>query len=831
MRILLCIHQFFPEHTLGTERYTLGLARALRELGHDVQVHTGAMLPQSPDFLARYDYEGIPVSAVNFATSPPDRFEDDYRRPDLAPLHREVIDDFQPDLVHVTHVLRLGLEFFEVCRQAGVPVVMTFTDLWNFCWAGQCIRPCDSKTCRGPDADKLNCVIDYLRTETPSGGRPILERTLEVAARVGLARPVYRAIRRLPEREQRRVAPDIPAVADRNHCIRQALQNVSHAFFPSTYLRDACAANGMEFANSTVLPYGIRPPTPAEREALCRPREAGPPVFAFLGQLARHKGLHILLEAFQQAAIPGAQLKIHGRFNPGDPHAPALREHIEMTDDATLEGYFPGDEIYRILAECDAVVIPSLWHENAPLALLEALSAGKPAIISDGKGMVEFVKDGETGLITRTGSSSSLAAALRRFAEMGNRLPGVSPDRPAYTLSPEDHARILAEEHYQRLARPFGSSPEMQTRGLDLGQFVHMESVCRPEPVQEPGQMVWNFAQARVRGCELRLPNPTAPFPPAMLAQAEFLPASGPEKLAAGAGKRGQSRTGRTFPREFPPSLLLRMQNKPFLSLWGRRPRGIKINRLYGFKEAETLEIIARAKLAKRSRLEVQASRKAGKESSETEKQTWTWNWPTQGWTRITLHLGRLRAAGYEDLMVEWIPVDSRDAWKLDLLQFALAEVATGKKPALSRKTTQPRTNDHLPRLIRWKTIEDYRGHLTVGEFPESLPFPPQRVYWVYDIPAGVERGGHAHREIDEVIVPLSGGFTISLTNADGETREYRLNDPDSGLFLPRGWWRNIHSYEPDSVCMVISSGPYREDEYLRDPETFFKNGQKNPIS
>jgi hypothetical protein len=111
------------------------------------------------------------------------------------------------------------------------------------------------------------------------------------------------------------------------------------------------------------------------------------------------------------------------------------------------------------------------------------------------------------------------------------------------------------------------------------------------------------------------------------------------------------------------------------------------------------------------------------------------------------------------------------------------------------------------------------------------VPFAPQRVYWVYGIPAGAERGGHAHREVDEIIVALHGAFTVTLRNAEGDCREFQLNEPDTGLFLPRGWWRNIHSYTPNSVCMVISSGPYREDEYLRDPQTFFKHADTHPIS
>lgn len=118
--------------------------------------------------------------------------------------------------------------------------------------------------------------------------------------------------------------------------------------------------------------------------------------------------------------------------------------------------------------------------------------------------------------------------------------------------------------------------------------------------------------------------------------------------------------------------------------------------------------------------------------------------------------------------------------------------------------------------------MEDPRGNLTVCEFPASLPFPPVRVYWIHGIPDGSARGGHAHREVDEILIPVQGGFSVTLLSPDREKREFRVDRPDCGLFLPHGWWRNIHGYLGATVCLVLSSGAYNEEEYIRDPMGFF---------
>ena len=111
--------------------------------------------------------------------------------------------------------------------------------------------------------------------------------------------------------------------------------------------------------------------------------------------------------------------------------------------------------------------------------------------------------------------------------------------------------------------------------------------------------------------------------------------------------------------------------------------------------------------------------------------------------------------------------------------------------------------------------VSDVRGNLAVAE-GVTLPFAIARAYWLYDVPAGSTRGGHAHRRLQQVLIALSGSFDVVLD--DGRARKtVSLNRPDRGLYLPRGIWRELENFSAGAVCLVLASEPYDESEYVRD--------------
>ncbi len=123
--------------------------------------------------------------------------------------------------------------------------------------------------------------------------------------------------------------------------------------------------------------------------------------------------------------------------------------------------------------------------------------------------------------------------------------------------------------------------------------------------------------------------------------------------------------------------------------------------------------------------------------------------------------------------------------------------------------------------LITIPTIEDYRGNIAVIE-NDVLPFDIKRVYYLYDVPSSASRGGHAHKKLQQVLVPLSGSFDVILKNGS-ETQIVTLNKPNRGLLIRSSVWRELENFSSGAVCMVMASEVFDEDDYIRDYDEFVK--------
>lgn len=135
-----------------------------------------------------------------------------------------------------------------------------------------------------------------------------------------------------------------------------------------------------------------------------------------------------------------------------------------------------------------------------------------------------------------------------------------------------------------------------------------------------------------------------------------------------------------------------------------------------------------------------------------------------------------------------------------------------------------------VPRLIELPKIKDPRGNLTFIESGIHVPFMVQRNYWIYDVPSGMWRDGHAFRHQEELLVALSGSFDVVVNTGEAE-QTFHLARPQIGLYVPNMTWRHINNFSTNSVALVLTSTQYDEQDYIVDFEQFLtliKNNKNN---
>ncbi len=127
-----------------------------------------------------------------------------------------------------------------------------------------------------------------------------------------------------------------------------------------------------------------------------------------------------------------------------------------------------------------------------------------------------------------------------------------------------------------------------------------------------------------------------------------------------------------------------------------------------------------------------------------------------------------------------------------------------------------------LPRIV-----QPGYGSITPVEGGKDVPFDIARVYYLYDVPGGASRGGHAHRELEQVIVSALGSFEVEVDDGSNK-KTFMLNRSYYGIYVPRLIWRELKSFSSGAICLVLASQPYREEEYLRDYAEFIQH--RNPL-
>ena len=422
MRILFVVHDFLPKHLAGTELYTYNIAKALQHRGHEVSIYAREY-GHFEDRIREEDthYDGIKVKLVYFNASEKRfqflrNFHLDFYNPILERHFCNFLDQIKPDVIHVQHLIGLSVSFIGVAKRKSIPVVLTLNDYWFICSRIQLLTP-DSKVCSGP-SNGLKCPR-------------CLGTKLKPLAIWGLY-PLHSFLFFL-----------------RTAFLRRMLKQVDLIIAPSNFLRDKFIQHGVSEERIIFSDYGLKSPNANFGTRKLRSRN-GTRRFAFIGSIMPHKGVHVLVEAFNQLNGRSAELRVYG--DPG--YAPSYYEQVNLmatNPNIRFMGHFDNNRVFDILAETDVLVVPSIWYENSPLTMHEAAIAGVPVIASNIGGMAELIERMRNGLLFRVGDPTDLCSKMKLLVdkpELVDELAG----RPTLVRTLEENASEL-EGIYSSLSR------------------------------------------------------------------------------------------------------------------------------------------------------------------------------------------------------------------------------------------------------------------------------------------------------------------------------------------------------------------------------------------
>jgi glycosyltransferase involved in cell wall biosynthesis len=417
VRIAWLVHQYPPRHIGGTELYTHGLARRARAEGHDVLVIAAHEHP-SPDLadhgVREAEHEGVRVVEVahNLSLAPSvARWEHD--NPHVAAMVADVLRRFAPDVVHLTHAMKLGAGVLDVCGALRIPVVVTLSDYWFLC-PRHTLFTHENRLCAGP-SDPGEC---------------------------------FRCARDLHELED--TPQERLAVAERPDRLLAALAGQARIVALSRFQRDLFVRHGVAEEDIELIPHGIEPGglRPTQPAA---PRQR--PRLVFVGSLVEHKGPHVAVEALSRAPELDDELVLHGPARPGDRYAQHLAEAALRDPRVRLAGPFAPERFGDVLAGADALLLPAQWYENDPLVVKAALHVGVPVLVSRLGTLAELVRDGRDGWTVAHDDVDAWTEALRRVAARG---PGqTTTPRPQPTM--DTHWDAVREIYLRLTARPMAA--------------------------------------------------------------------------------------------------------------------------------------------------------------------------------------------------------------------------------------------------------------------------------------------------------------------------------------------------------------------------------------
>lgn len=374
LKILKIIHGYPPYYMAGSEVYTYNLCNELKKHPQlSLTLFTRIEDLYLPPYYIEKSMEGgIRVIRVN----KPQRdylFRDKYIDKTMARIFEKYLEKIQPDVVHIGHLSHLTVLVIDIIKDHHIPILFTLHDYWMMCVRGQLIKK-SLEICPGPTVERcLECNQKYFHN--PHMGETEVKKWIAKMLQVN--------------------------------------NKVDLFIAPSQFLRNIYINYGIPAEKIIYQDYGFKEELFQEIPQKLSKSPAEKVRFGFLGRIIPVKGIDLLIRAFNPIDPSHAELNIYGNL---DKTFPYLKKQVKNPNIHFYGGY-KYHNIAEVLTNIDVLVVPSVWYENSPLVIHEALLASIPVITSNLGGMKELIQDGKNGLLFEVGNETELRQTIKKLIQ------------------------------------------------------------------------------------------------------------------------------------------------------------------------------------------------------------------------------------------------------------------------------------------------------------------------------------------------------------------------------------------------------------------------------
>ena len=438
MKIILVVHQFFPESRAGTEVLTLEMAKEFVSRGHEVLVIAGKRNNGPTGHVSTEAYEGVRVARISVAMLPVNqRMSGHITNSGVELVFRQIVKEFHPDIVHFNHVMAISVSLITIAKKEGAYVIFSATDFWAICPTTKLYREWEGAVC----TDTENAAACFRCLLPKSKRLPVW--LIKGYLKLGKVLPIQGSVLSL--------ANDLQV---RNKLMMDAINTADTVLVATRFMEELLVRHGASANKVKHLSFGVNigssQVTP-KKERGGRPLRVG-----FIGSIVPVKGPQILLQAYEFLGPlkTQAEIRIYGDMeSAGDFGDYLVALARQAGPGIEFCGTFSHDEIGSVLAELDVLTVPSIWFENTPLVLCSALASQTPVLVSDLGGMVEIVEEGINGFSFSAGSAQELAKLLENFIADQYLTPSLSESMKRRHIKNSTEYAIEVERLYLSLMR------------------------------------------------------------------------------------------------------------------------------------------------------------------------------------------------------------------------------------------------------------------------------------------------------------------------------------------------------------------------------------------